>query len=77
MKQQPSPVKNDNVPIVDLVLEDLKARKQLGLERYGTFLQAFNNRNAMQDLYEELLDACVYIRQVLEENKTFDIDRVE
>lgn len=45
----------------------MRARDDVGRERYGTPLQAFNGRDAMVDLYQELLDAAVYARQVLAE----------
>lgn len=66
---QPKPKKNKNKPICDMVIKDLKARKALGLKKYGTFLQANNGRSALQDLYEELLDAAQYIKQAIEEEK--------
>lgn len=46
---------------------DVQARKQLGLEQYGTVLQANNGRNAWLDAYQELLDAAAYIGQAIEE----------
>jgi hypothetical protein len=49
------------------VIADLQARKQLGLERYGSLLQANNGRDALFDLSDELLDAAVYARQAQEE----------
>jgi hypothetical protein len=52
-----------------LVIKDMEARHQLGIERYGTPLQPHNGRNSLQDVYEELLDACVYIKQHLLEQK--------
>lgn len=51
----------------DGMAADIQARKQVGLERYGTLLQAFNGRDALLDAYQEALDLCVYLRQVLEE----------
>lgn len=69
MSDQPAPVKNDNPAIVDLVMQDFAERKRLGIERYGVALQAHNGRNMLQDLYEELLDASIYIKGVLEEQK--------
>lgn len=36
------------------------ARRQLGIERYGTPLQRGNGRDAERDYREELLDAMVY-----------------
>lgn len=69
MSDQPAPVKNNNPAIVDLVMQDFAERKRLGIERYGVALQAHNGRNMLQDLYEELLDASIYIKGVLEEQK--------
>jgi len=53
----------------DAVIADLQARRQLGLDRYGSLLQAHNGRDALLDLYEELQDAVVYARQVREEGR--------
>lgn len=66
---QPPPKPNENKPIADLVIEDIEKRKELGKQRYGTYLQAYNGRNSALDLYEELLDACIYCRQLIEELK--------
>ena len=66
---QPAPKPNDGVPIWELVVQDMKARDMLGRARYGTPLQAHNGRMALQDAYEEILDAAVYLRQVIEEGK--------
>jgi len=49
------------------VIEDMEARRLVGMERYNSPLQAFNGRDAMIDLYQELLDATVYARQYIEE----------
>ena len=67
MPEQPAPTPNDGTPIWELVIADMHARDALGRKRYGMPLQANNGRDALQDLYEELLDAVVYTRQVLEE----------
>ncbi len=66
---QPLPVVTEGVFIQDLVIEDVEARKAVGIERYGTPLQANNGRNVDQDLYEELLDATTYLRQKLVERQ--------
>lgn len=55
----------------DRVAADLATRKALGLRKYGSLLQAFNGRNALLDLYEELLDAVVYLRQCLDEGEAY------
>lgn len=67
---QQLPIKNDKPYIQDLVLADIEARKQLGIRKYGTALQAGNGRDMLQDLYEEILDACIYLRGLIEENKS-------
>lgn len=64
---QPLPNKNDLPVIQDLVMADIETRKKIGLQRYGTLLQPFNGRDAMTDVYEELLDAAIYMRQLIYE----------
>lgn len=64
---QPPPTPNDSTPIWDLVIEDMRARDNLGRQRYGTPLQAHNGRDALTDAYQEALDLCVYLRQEIEE----------
>lgn len=65
--------------ITELVIADLKQRRELGILKYGTTLQAFNGRHALIDAYQEALDLCQYLRQAIEEqNKIVDyIDRSE
>ena len=65
--EQPAPKSADGPAIVDLVVSDLAERKRLGVERYGMALQAHNGRDALRDAYEEAMDLCVYLRQVIEE----------
>jgi len=64
---QPLPTVNTHPAIQDLVIRDMEERKAVGLERYGTLLQPHNGRDVLVDLYQELLDACMYIRQTLYE----------
>lgn len=66
---QPNPTPNSRPHIADLVIQDIAARKELGLAKYGVPLQPFNGRNALQDLYEELLDAAKYIKQRIVEDE--------
>jgi hypothetical protein len=56
-------------PAIDAVCGSLQERKRVGLERYGQPLQAHNGRDALRDLREELEDAAVYCRQVIEEGR--------
>lgn len=47
------------------VIADINARRELGIERYGTALHPHNGRNALQDAYEEALDLAIYLKQAL------------
>ena len=77
---QPNPIQNNNIPIVEQVVQELGNfhnqremvelfldRKELGLQRYGIFLQAHNGRDALVDALEEALDKSLYLKQALEE----------
>jgi hypothetical protein len=63
------PVRNDEQDIQSLVIEDIKLRRQVGVERYGTALQPHNGRNALLDAYEEVLDLACYLKQRLVEEQ--------
>jgi hypothetical protein len=62
---QALPTANDSEPVQDQVIAYIERRKQVGIERYGTPLQAHNGRDALRDLFEELIDAVQYLAQVL------------
>lgn len=68
-EHQKLPEKNDKPCIQDLVIADIEARKQVGIKRYGTVLQPFNGRSALLDAYQEALDLCQYLRQLLYEEE--------
>lgn len=42
-----------------------EARRQLGIERYGTPLQANNGRDVLTDALQEALDLMVYMQQAI------------
>jgi hypothetical protein len=44
------------------VIADLKQREQFGALKYGKFLTHHSSEDMMQHLYEELLDAALYIK---------------
>lgn len=67
--EQSEPVANESTAIWDLVITDMRARDRVGLQRYGTPLQANNGRDALIDAYQEALDLVVYLRQAIEERK--------
>jgi hypothetical protein len=62
---QPPPVRNGHPAVTDLVLADFQARDAFGTRKYGTRLQPHNGRDALVDMYQELLDACCYTRQLI------------
>lgn len=64
---QALPIANDSPHIVDLVKGDLDRRREHGIRKYGTALQAGNGRDPRLDLYEELTDALLYLKQDLVE----------
>lgn len=66
-KGQPLPEFNDNPIIQELVMKDIQGRLDLGIERYGTGLQANNGRDMLLDAYEEVLDLAVYLRGMMYE----------
>lgn len=70
MTEQPQPTINDNPILQELVMQDMAKRLELGIERYGTGLQADNGRDMLQDAYEEALDLCVYLRGIMYERNS-------
>jgi hypothetical protein len=57
-------VEPKEIPILDEVIEDLKSREKKGIETYGTTLDnaGLSKGELLQHLYEELLDAAMYIK---------------
>lgn len=70
-EDQPLPIKREGVPDVQTaVIADIVERRELGIKRYGTPLQTNNGRDALLDLYQELLDGACYAKQLLLERTT-------
>lgn len=63
--EQQDPIPNSGPRVWDLVIVDMMERDNIGFTKYGTHLQPDNGRDGLRDLYEELLDASVYIRQLM------------
>lgn len=66
---QPPPVYGGKV-VLDYVLEDLRARAEMGKLKYGNCLTTDNGRDALMDAYQEALDLVMYLRQALLERGT-------
>jgi hypothetical protein len=65
--EQPMPTPSARPSVQGMVIDDLMIRLQVGIQRYGTPLQAFNGRDALRDAYEEALDLACYLRQAIAE----------
>lgn len=76
VQYQPDPTMA-NGDIWNEVLEDMEARREMGIDKYGTPLQAFNGRKPLVDLYQELLDAVVYIKQKILEDEEKEFILIE
>lgn len=51
------------------VIADLKQREKFGALKYGKFLTHHTTEDTMQHLYEELLDATLYIKTEMKKRK--------
>ena len=63
--EQKDPIQNEKPACWDLVMKDMADRDNWGRSKYGTPLQPFNGRDALVDVYQEILDAAVYMRQLI------------
>jgi hypothetical protein len=70
-EREPMPGVGDE-RVLPLVIEDLVKRSEMGKEKYNTYLETFNGRDALMDLYQELLDACMYLRQTITERRKME-----
>jgi len=52
------------------VIQDMKDRREFGIQKYGVPLQCHNGRDGLVDAYQEALDMIVYLTQVSHENFT-------
>ena len=53
------------------VIKDLREREQFGALKYGKFLTHHTTEDTMQHLYEELLDAALYIKTEMKKRKVY------
>jgi hypothetical protein len=71
---QPTPSGNGS-PVTVEVIKDMLLRREQGMKKYGTELKTDNGRDALTDLYQELLDAVNYVKQELMERDAVPEDR--
>jgi len=65
---QPPPAEGGEVVLFQ-VIEDLKARAEFGKKKHGGYLMTNNDRSAIWDAYQEILDFVMYFRQYLMEQE--------
>ncbi len=53
----------------EMVVKDMKQREIFGFKKYNKYLTEKTDEDMLQHLYEELLDASVYIRTLIEQRK--------
>ena len=64
-QRNPTPGRENVTPRArEEFLRMLAGREQVGIRTYGTTLQTFNGRDAIQDAKEELIDAWQYLVQI-------------
>lgn len=63
----PPPTMTKNT--TDLVVNDLRQREVMGYNKYNKYLNVNTDEPMLQHLYEELLDACMYIRTLIEQKE--------
>ena len=49
------------------VVKDMHTREKQGFASYNKYVTLHDGRDSLLDLYEELLDACVYIKKLMME----------
>ncbi len=64
------PTINGLPSVQSAVIADIEERIKVGIQRYGTALQPFNDRDALQDWYEEMIDGAMYAKQRIIERDT-------
>jgi len=62
-REEPEP-NGKGVDVAKAVQDDIEARAQMGKEKYGERLTSENGRDALNDLYQELLDGVMYLKQL-------------
>lgn len=57
----------------DSVIKDLRTREKFGYKKYSKFLTKKTDEDMLNHLYNELLDASLYVRiLLLQRNKEYD-----
>lgn len=68
-EEEPMPVDHGRESMHDKLIAEVGKRRDVGMARYNSTLQAFNGRNALRDVLDELVDASVYVMQLMAEDE--------
>lgn len=68
-QEQAQPVDHGTEGMHDKLILEIGHRRDVGLARYNSTLQAFNGRDALRDILEELIDGSVYVLQAMTERE--------
>lgn len=60
--------------VQDALIAEIQARKELGIQRYGSALMTHNGRDSLRDAREEAVDLAVYLMQVELEDRDAKAD---
>ena len=58
---------NTHPNIWDIVITEMRLRSETGYKKYKKYLTEDTDEDMLRHLYEELLDASVYIRTLMEQ----------
>lgn len=58
--------------ILALIQEDYRERDEHGMKKYGVPLRPFDGNNPLVEAYQEILDAAIYMRQDMIEQRVAD-----
>jgi hypothetical protein len=58
------------IPLRETILFGLYERAWAGRQKYGTYLETGNGRDALWDAYQEALDLVMYLRQAILERES-------
>lgn len=67
MTEQPTPIPNDRPDIQTELIGLWDERREHGITVYGTALQPFNGRHAIQDALDEAMDLSAYLLRLRRE----------
>lgn len=71
-QEQAAPTDGIGPDCWELVLADMRDRRQMGIDKYGKPLRPDNGRDALVDAYQEVLDLTVYLRQAIEQQRAVE-----